>query len=64
MSDRKEGNDQESINYLTPSIPRHQRERRPHKQNAKRTVSFPKIGQTATKIKISPGRTVACKDIQ
>ena len=33
-----------------------------YKQKAKRTVSVPKIGQTVSKIKNSPGLT--CKDIQ
>ena len=59
-ANRKESNDQESIKLPNTFRPRHQRERRTHlkqrhkenttnqnKQKAKRTVFFPKNGQTA-----------------
>ena len=57
-ANRKQGNDQESIQVSNPFHPRHQQKKREalkattpqskhYKQKAKRTVSFPKIGQTA-----------------
>ena len=65
---RKDGNDQKSIQLPNTFHPRHQREKRTHlkatgpqskhyKQKAKRTVSFPKIGNRLSKVKNLPGHT-------